>query len=97
MADFPQMMPSQVALGLQELDRLADVLCLPDDERCGILGLSWSAYRLWQSGLGVVASSPPPALVRRLGYALPLIRRMAENGSAGVEGYRRNQPHPAAG
>lgn len=96
MADFSQMTPSQVALGIRELDGLADALSLPDDERCGILGLSGSVYRLWQSGLGAMAGSTSPELVRRLSYALPLMRRMAANRRSGTTGYNRTPAYPMA-
>lgn len=87
MADFLPMTPSQVVAAVRELDNLANVLCLPDQERCGILGLSESTYWLWQSGLHSVVGSVVPELARRLSYALPLMRRMAANRAPGPMGY----------
>ena len=94
MAEFLPMTPSQVAVAVRELDNLANVLCLPDQERCDILGLSGSTYRLWQSGLHSVLGSVAPELARRLSYVLPLMRRMAANTALGPMGHNGRQPHP---
>ena len=94
MAEFLPMTPSQVASAIRELDDLADVLCLPDQERCDILGLNGNTYCLWQSGLHTVEGSVAPELARRLSYALPLLRRMAAHMSAGPVGYNGHQPRP---
>jgi len=94
MAESLSMTPSQVVIAVRELDNLANVLCLPDQERCDILGLSGSAYRLWQSGLHSVLGSVAPELARRLSYALPLMRRMAANMASGPMGRNGRQPRP---
>ncbi len=96
MTDFLPMTLSQVVLGVRELESLANALCLPDHERYGMLGLSWSAYRSWQSGSDTVARSTPPELVRRLSYALPLMRRMAANMPPATVRHSRNQSQPMA-
>lgn len=72
----------QVCAAVRELDGLANLLGMPKRERCGILGLSGSAYRSWYSGLMSVEITAE--LVRRLGYALPLMRRMAVHPPAAV-------------
>lgn len=94
MAEFSPMTPSEVALGVGELDNLARILGFPDNERHSILGLSSHAYCSWQSGLDTVARSAPPELVRRLSYALPLMRRMAANMSSGAIRRDRSPSHP---
>ncbi len=96
MAQFLSMTPSEVASGVRELDNLANVLRLPDQERFDILNLSGSAYRLWQSSLHTVIGSAEPELVRRLSYALPLLRRMAANAPSGRMGYNGSPSHPMA-
>jgi hypothetical protein len=70
---------TQVSAAVQEMDELADALGVPNAERCSILGLSASAYRAWNSGEIDAVVIAPPALIRRIGYALPLMRRMAAN------------------
>lgn len=94
MAEFMPMTPSQVASGIRELDDLANVLCLPDQERRDILGLSGSTYRLWQSGLHTAVGLVAPELTRRLSYALPLMRRMAANLPSARMGYDGHQSRP---
>ncbi len=76
--------PAQVSAAVRELDSLANLLGLPSQERCGILGLTGSAYRLWYTGAMRAEILISAELVRRLGYALPLMRRMAAHTSAGV-------------
>lgn len=68
--------PEQVSAAVRELDGLAGLLGLPNQERCGILGLTGSAYRLWYTGAMRAEILITAELVRRLGYALPLMRRM---------------------
>ena len=96
MAQILPMTPSEVASGVRELDDLASLLCLSDQERCDILNLSGSTYRLWQSGLHTVIGSAAPELVRRLSYALPLLRRMAANAPSDRMGYTGSPSHPMA-
>ncbi len=84
--------PAQVSAAVRELDRLASLLGMPNRERCGILGLNGPTYRSWYSGL--VRAEVTAELVRRLGYALPLMRRMASHVPAGV--MAGVQPEPAA-
>ena len=81
---------AQVSAAVRELDGLANLLGMPNRERCGILGLSGPAYRSWYSGLMHVEITAE--LVRRLGYALPLMRRMAAHSSAGVMARGQNRP-----
>ena len=76
--------PEQVSQAVRELDSLAGLLGLPNQERCGILGLTGSAYRLWYSGAMRAEILITAELVRRLGYALPLMRRMAAHTPAGA-------------
>lgn len=76
--------PEQVSAAVRELDGLANLLGLPNQERCGILGLTGSAYRLWYSGALRAEILITAELVRRLGYALPLMRRMAAHTPAGA-------------
>ncbi len=71
--------PEQVSGAVRELDGLADLLGMPNQERCGILGLTGSAYRLWYSGSMRAEILITAELLRRLGYALPLMRRMASH------------------
>lgn len=81
--------PEQVSAAVRELDGLANLLGLPNQERCGILGLTGSAYRLWYSGAIRAEILITAELVRRLGYALPLMRRMAAHTPTGA--MARNQ------
>lgn len=76
--------PEQVSAAVRELDGLANLLGLPNQERCGILGLTGSAYRLWYSGALRAEILITAELVRRLGYALPLMRRMAAHTPTGA-------------
>ena len=59
-----------------ELDALAETLCISAVERTRMLGLSTRQYRQWRSGLCDLAAATPPDLLRRLDYAVPLLRRM---------------------
>ena len=76
--------PEQVSAAVRELDGLASLLGLPNQERCGNLGLTGSAYRLWYSGSMRAEILITAELVRRLGYALPLMRRMAVHTPVGA-------------
>ena len=76
--------PEQVSAAVRELDSLAHLLGLPNQERCGILGLTGSAYRLWYTGALRAEILITAELVRRLGYALPLMRRMAAHTPIGA-------------
>jgi len=89
MAEMSLSTPNQVSVAVQELDELADELNLPDEERRKILGLSDGAYRLWRRGMVEIGAPASPELIRRLSYALPLMRRMAANLPAAPVG--RNQ------
>lgn len=62
-----------------EFDKLATTLGMPEVERRSILGLTESAYHAWRSGTVDLAAPIAPEFLRRLGYALPLMRRMAAN------------------
>ena len=84
--------PAQVSAAVRELDGLANLLGLPNQERCGILGLTGSAYRLWYSGSMRTEILITAELVRRLGYALPLMRRMAAHTPAGAMARSQNRP-----
>lgn len=84
----------QVAAAVQELDLLASTLGFPDQERCGILGLNGGTYRSWQSGKTRTDSKITAELVRRLSYALPLMRRMAAHTPASGFGHDHGRPGP---
>lgn len=85
--------PEQVAAAVQELDLLANTLGFPDQERCGILGLNGDTYRSWQSGKTRMEAPITAELVRRLSYALPLIRRMAAHApGSGLHDHGRAAP-----
>ena len=84
--------PEQVSAAVRELDGLANLLGLPNQERCGILGLTGSAYRLWYSGARRAEILIPAELVRRLGYALPLMRRMAAHTPTGAMALSQSRP-----
>jgi len=71
--------PTQISTAVQELDELANELGMPNAERRSILGLSDGAYRSWGVGLFDIGAPIAPELIRRLSYALPLMRRMAAN------------------
>ncbi len=79
MAEVVLMMSPQVAGAVLELDELANALEMPDTERCSILGLNYGAYRRWLLGDMDMNTTVAPELVRRINYALPLMRRMAAN------------------
>lgn len=79
MAEVPFMTSLQVAEAVQELDGLAATLGMPNAERYSILGLSRGVYLSWQDGIFDALSLPAPGLIRRLTYALPLLRRMVAN------------------
>jgi len=63
---------------IQELESLANQLGMPDTERRSILGLSEVDYDAWYAGIPQPVTTPPE-LIRRLGYAIPLMRRMVAN------------------
>ncbi len=71
--------PVAVTAAIQELDRLAFMLGMPESERLSVLGLSQSAYKAWFSGTAGADAEVAPELTRRLDYVLPLMRRMAAN------------------
>jgi len=71
--------PIAVTAAIQEMDRLAFMLGMPESERQSVLGLSESAYKTWQSGAADPEAAIAPELARRLAYVLPLMRRMAAN------------------
>ncbi len=79
MADVPFMTSRQVSESVQELDSLAATLGMPAAERYSILGLNHGAYVSWQDGIFDEIALPAPGLIRRLTYALPLMRRMVAN------------------
>lgn len=79
MGELHAMTSMQVSKAVQELDALADTLRMPNTERCGILGLNFDAYRSWYDCDINMAATAAPELVRRLNYALPLMRRMVAN------------------
>ncbi len=96
MADVPFMTSLQVSEAVQELDGLAATLGMPDAERCSILGLSRGSYISWQDGMFDAVSLPAPGLIRRLTYALPLMRRMVANTPMVPVGRSQNRLRPAA-
>ncbi len=96
MAEVPFMTSRQVSEAVQELDGLAATLGMPNAERCSILGLSRGAYILWQDGVADSAPLPAPGLIRRLTYALPLMRRMVANTPMVPVGRSQNRPRPMA-
>lgn len=94
MGDVHPMTSIQVSEAVQELDALADTLRMPNAERCSILGLNCDAYRSWHDRDGDVAEIAAPELVRRLNYALPLLRRMAANTPTLPAADSPNRPCP---
>lgn len=64
---------------LIEFERVAGLLEMPDDERCGILNVSEEAYIGLRAGEIAAFQCVKPELERRLSYALPLMRRLASN------------------
>lgn len=71
--------PTAVTAAIQEMDRLAFMLGMPESERQSVLGLSQSVYKAWHSGAVGPEAEVAPELARRLAYVLPLMRRMAAN------------------
>lgn len=96
MAEVPFMTSLQVSEAVQELDGLAATLGMPNAERYTILGLSRGAYLSWQDGVLDSTPLPAPGLVRRLTYALPLMRRMVANTPMIPVGRSQNRLRPAA-
>jgi hypothetical protein len=64
---------------LREFDRVATILDMPHAERLGILNVSDETYCSLRSGTIQYGQYVKPELVRRLTYALPLMRRLASN------------------
>ncbi len=87
---------AQVSAAVQELDGLADILRTPTSERHNILGLTKAAYRSWQAGNVQHSALGAPELVRRLSYALPLMRRMAAHVPPVALGRGFNRSRPMA-
>lgn len=85
--------PPQVSVAVQELDQLANELGMPNAERYGILGLSGGAYRSWQVGIIDIGEPVAPELLRRLSYALRLMRRMAANKPVTMTACGRGRAH----
>lgn len=96
MAEVPFMTSRQVSEAVQELDGLAATLGMPNAERCSILGLSRGAYFSWHDGVVDSAPLPAPGLIRRLTYALPLLRRMVANTPMVPVGRGQNRLRPMA-
>ena len=94
MVNVTSMTAAQASEAAQELDELANLLGMPNAERCSILGLSRDAYRYWHDGDVNAAAPVAPELIRRLNYALPLMRRMAANTPMAALGYSQNWPSP---
>ncbi len=86
----------EVSAAVRELDELADTLGMPNAECCSILGLSRSAYRSWFLGEVDASTVAAPELVRRINYALPLMRRMAANMPVAPIGRDRARSRPLA-
>lgn len=87
---------AQVSAAVRELDDLANILRTPSSERHNILGLTGAVYRSWQAGDVQYAALSAPELVRRLSYALPLMRRMAAHVAPVRPGRGSNRPRPLA-
>lgn len=94
MAEVPFMTSLQVSEAVQELDGLAAMLGMPNAERYSILGLSRGAYVSWQDGVVNTVPLPAPGLIRRLTYALPLMRRMVANTPMVPVGRSQNRLRP---
>ena len=65
-----------VRADLAEYDRLAIALDISQGERCDILKVTATEYRQWRVGDGLV---PPATLMRRLRYAMAIMRRSLAN------------------
>jgi len=87
---------AQVSAAVQELDDLANILRTPSSERHNILGLTGAAYRSWQAGDVQHTALSAPELVRRLSYALPLMRRKAAHVPPVRLGRGANRSRPMA-
>jgi len=61
---------------LAEFDRMAIALDISRAERCDILGVTAAQYAGWGSGDTTPA---PPQVVRRLRYAVPIMRQSLAN------------------
>jgi hypothetical protein len=66
---------------MRHFERLARMLEMPLSERRAILNLSTAAYDVLRMGQLAGADHVCPELERRLGYALPLMRRLASNAT----------------
>lgn len=78
----PRAGESHLADAYAEFIDLADRLGMPEDERCGVLGLDRHGWPGRPAPLGAGGQHVDPAFVRRLGYALPLMRRLVANLAA---------------
>ncbi len=56
---------------------LADRLAMPNAERAGIIGVSEAELRL-MSRCGSSAAANPTTMARRIGYAIPLMSKIAQ-------------------
>ena len=65
---------------LLEFDRVAGMLDMPESERLGILNISPEDYADLRHGGPDTYQAVKPELERRLSYALPMMRRLA-NGN----------------
>ncbi len=62
----------------RDFDRVATLLDMPGVERLNILNVSNEVYALLQDGKAANFDRVRPELERRLSYALPLMRRLAQ-------------------
>ena len=62
----------------RDFDRVGAQLAMPPNERLSILNVSEEVYALLLSGNPAKLAGLRPELVRRLSYALPLMRRLAQ-------------------
>lgn len=77
--------PLQIKAAIQDFTRLANIMGMPEAEQRDVLGLSRDEVQSWEADT-VDLRVPAPGLVRRLGYALPLMRRMVANMASGRAG-----------
>lgn len=96
MSEKPLETPSQVMVALREFSNLANAIGMPDSERRSVLGLTAASAHHWEFGPVEPNETEPPALVRRLGYALPLMRRMAANVATRPAGSMNDPSHSVA-
>ena len=62
----------------RDFDRVAAQLDMPGHERLNILNVSDEVYELLRAGDAAKIAGVRPELERRLTYALPLMRRLAQ-------------------